>query len=44
MHADLLAQRFARARRALGLTRGQPLDCTRFAPPPPPPEPQLSLF
>lgn len=43
-HADLLAQRFARARRALGLTRGRPLDCTRFASPPPPPEPQLSLF
>lgn len=44
VHADLLAQRFTRARRALSLTRGRPLDCTRFAPPPPPPEAQLSLF
>ncbi|MFS3134606.1 PA0069 family radical SAM protein [Gluconacetobacter sacchari] len=44
VHADLLAQRFTRARRALGLTRERALDCTLFAPPPPPPEAQLSLF
>ncbi|ACI53240.1 Radical SAM domain protein [Gluconacetobacter diazotrophicus PA1 5] len=42
--ADLLRQRFLRARRALGLDRERPLDCSRFAPPPLRQDPQLSLF
>ncbi|WP_323990966.1 PA0069 family radical SAM protein [Nguyenibacter sp. L1] len=45
VQADLLRQRFLRARRALGLERGVALDCTRFAPPPAQGEDaQLALF
>lgn len=48
--AQLLAARFARARRRLGFARLPALDCSRFVPPrrpgppPPPPSPQGSLF
>lgn len=47
--AQLLAARFAKARRTLGFTRLPALDCGRFVAParpaaPPPPSPQGSLF
>jgi DNA repair photolyase len=45
VYADLLRQRFVRARRALGLEYDRPLDCTAFAPPPLlRQDKQLSLF
>ena len=47
--AQLIAARFAKARRQLGFTHQPGLDCSRFQPPPrpapePPPSPQGRLF
>ncbi len=46
-YAELLARRFTRAARQLGLDNRSELDCSAFAPPPLPPhlaEAQMSLF
>lgn len=44
VYADLLAQRFRRAARQLGLDRRQALACDQFAPPGAPRSQQFSLF